>query len=246
MFSKSVVSSDTFRQMPNRTRLLYYELCMSADDDGFVDSFTFTLRSVHATVTDTNLLISNDFIILFDSGVAVIRHWKIHNSIQKDRYHPTKYLSERSMLHLDDRNIYCLNTAADSSECIQSVDKMDTEERLGKVSVGKGRLGQGRESKEPPAPAYGEYKNVCLTDEEYEKLRSEFPDTFEAKINRLSEYMSQTGKSYKNHYATIRAWAKEDAEKEKRESEQAALPSSFDTDDFFDAALRNSYGGDIP
>lgn len=83
----------------------------------------------------------------------------------------------------------------------------------------------------------GEYDNVILLDEEFKKLKAEFPHDYRARIDRLSEYIAQTGKKYKSHYATIRRWAKEDAEKNKTSG------GSFDTDSFFDAALARSYAG---
>ena len=90
----------------------------------------------------------------------------------------------------------------------------------------------------PARHKYGEYKNVLLSDEELEKLKTEFAD-WQARIERLSSYIASTGKSYKNHLATIRNWARADAEKNPKKA------ASFDTSEFFDAAVRKSYSGGV-
>lgn len=99
----------------------------------------------------------------------------------------------------------------------------------------------------PQKHQYGEYKNVRLTDEEYRKLTETYPDAKD-RIERLSEYIASTGKEYKNHYATIRSWAKRDGQTAAVKPNKAAgaasnEPSSFDTDAFFAAAVQKSYGG---
>ena len=70
-----------------------------------------------------------------------------------------------------------------------------------------------RESKRPVRHRYGQYQNVLLSDEEMEKMKSEFPNDYQSRIERLSEYMASTGKIYKNHLATIRSWARRDGQK---------------------------------
>ena len=84
----------------------------------------------------------------------------------------------------------------------------------------------------------GLYGNVTLSDADLEKLKEEFPYDYQERIDRLSEYMATTGKAYKNHLATIRSWAR----REKAAQPQADKASSFETDDFFEAAVRRSLG----
>lgn len=84
---------------------------------------------------------------------------------------------------------------------------------------------------------YGEYKNVLLSDEELEKVKAEFPDDWEERIEAVSEYVAGSGKSYKNFLAVIRNWARRDKKEQEPEGE-----SSFDTDEFLDAALKRTYG----
>lgn len=141
MFCKSVIDSDVFSDMPLTTQALYFHLGMRADDDGFVNNPKKIQRSIGATADDMKLLIAKEFIIPFESGVIVITHWKQHNYIQKDRYHPTRHFKEKSQLVIDKAGQY---TFADVSKldtsCIHSVYQLDTEVRLGKDRIGKGRI----------------------------------------------------------------------------------------------------------
>ena len=102
MFAKTIVDSDAFLEMPVSARLLYYDLGMRADDDGFVNSPKKIMRMVGASPDDLNILVLRKFIIPFDNGVVVIKHWKIHNYIQNDRYHETAYKEHKDMLELDE------------------------------------------------------------------------------------------------------------------------------------------------
>lgn len=208
MFAKTIVLSDAFLDMPLSARCLYFTLGMLADDDGFVNSPKSIMRQAGASTDDLNLLMAKRFILAFDSGVIVIKHWRIHNYIQKDRYKESKYMEEKATLMIDQNGAY--------TECIQDVSTLDTQVRLGKDRV---RLESGEDSieeAEPPKTVrhkYGLYENVLLTDEEFQKLQEEFPhDCFE-RIERLSEYIASTGKKYKSHLATIRAWARKDTVK---------------------------------
>lgn len=98
MMSKSIVDNDYFLSMPQSARLLYYELNWRADDDGFVDKPKSIMRMVGCADDDYAVLIAKRFIIEFESGVCVIRHWLIHNMIRQDRYKETKYIAEKSLL----------------------------------------------------------------------------------------------------------------------------------------------------
>lgn len=213
MFAKTIVTSDAFLDMPPSARCLYFLLAMLADDDGFVNAPNSIMRQAGATLDDMKLLITKRFVLTFASGVVVIKHWKIHNLIQKDRYKETTYLEEKAMLKLDDKKAYTEAFPTEYPECIQPVSKVDTQVRLGKDSLGKSSVVEDIEEAEPPKPSrhkYGFYKNVLLTDEEYEKLQEEFPHDYTERIERLSEYIASTGKKYKSHLATIRSWARKD------------------------------------
>ena len=149
MVSLKIVDTDLFLEMPVTARLLYYDLLVRADDDGFVAAPKKIQRMIRVSDDDFKLLMAKKFIIPFPGGVCVIRHWKIHNYIKKDRYSPTIYQDERKKLS-DNNGVYELNDSKNvipsgtemEPECIQNGSKMDTQDRLGKdrLELGKDRL----------------------------------------------------------------------------------------------------------
>ena len=132
MFARTIIDSDAFLDMPQSSQLLYFHMSMRADDDGFVNNPRSIMRNVKCSEDDMRVLISKKFIIPFESGIVVIKHWKIHNYIAKDRYKETKYKNEKANLILDENNSYTMST-----NCIQGVYELDTQVRLGKESIGK-------------------------------------------------------------------------------------------------------------
>ena len=98
MVDKGLIDSDTFLDMPVSTQNLYFHLLLRADDDGFIDSPKKIMRMIGAANDDIKVLSAKGYIIAFDSGVIVIRHWKVHNHIKKDRYTPTLYVIEKDNL----------------------------------------------------------------------------------------------------------------------------------------------------
>ena len=220
MFAKTIVLSDAFLDMPLSTRCLYFTLGMLADDDGFVNSPKGIMRQVGASIDDLNLLAAKKFILAFESGVIVIKHWRLHNYIQKDRYKSTKYLDEKGSLTVDERGVY--------TQCIQDVYKMDTQDRLelGEVSIEEDNINNISPSATPKAKPtkhkYGEFKNVLLTDEEYEKLRERFPD-YHQKIETFSEGLALKGYKYKSHYLAILKWARNDEGKVKAQGKSSNM-----------------------
>ena len=137
MFAKTIIDSDAFLDMPLSTQALYFHLSMRADDDGFINNPKKIQRMIGCSDDDLKLLLAKSFIIAFESGIIVIKHWRLHNYIQKDRYKPTIYQSEKSMLSEDKSHVYSMDT-----ECIQDVSTLDTQVRLGKDSLGQDRLGE--------------------------------------------------------------------------------------------------------
>jgi hypothetical protein len=140
MIAKTIIDSDAFLDMPQSTQLLYFHLNMRADDDGFLNNAKSIMRNVGCKDDDLKILASKKFIIPFESGVIVIKHWKIHNYIAKDRYNETKYKNELAMLNLDENNAYSLqdkDLESPYTECIQNVDSLSTQVRLGKVRLDK-------------------------------------------------------------------------------------------------------------
>ena len=225
MFAKTIIDSDMFLDMPLSTQALYFHLSMRADDDGFINNPRKIQRMIGASDDDLKVLVMKRFILPFDSGVVVIKHWKIHNYIRNDRYKETVYKDEKAQLLLKENGAYTELPAPGIPDDNQDAYQMETQVRLGEVSLGKSSVGEDIEEAAPPKPTrhkHGYYKNVLLTDEDYAKLQEEFPHDYTDRIERLSEYMASHGKSYKNHLATIRNWARKD----KPQSRPAAAKNS--------------------
>lgn len=142
MFAKTIIDSDAFLDMPVTSQLLYFHLAMRADDDGFINKPKSIMRMVGASQGDIEMLITKKFIIPFESGIVVIKHWKIHNYIAKDRYTETNYKEEKEMLGLDDNNAYTERIQIDDSsytERIQDVYSLETQVRIDKDSIDKNK-----------------------------------------------------------------------------------------------------------
>ena len=144
MFAKTIVDSDAFLDMPLSAQALYFHLAMRADDDGFVNNPKQIQRGIGASDDDCKLLVLKKFLIAFDSGVIVIKHWRMHNYIRKDTYKETNYKTEKSMLMLDENNAYTKSNInceiAPLQVCNEAVNEALTQDRIGKDSIGKDRL----------------------------------------------------------------------------------------------------------
>ena len=138
MFAKTIIDSDAFLDMALSTQALYFHLSMRADDDGFINNPKKLCRMIGSSDDEMKILFAKKFLLGFESGVIVIKHWKMHNYIQKDRYKETNYLDEKSQLREKDNKVYTLDT-----ECIQDVTT--GKDRLGKS---KDRLELGKVKKE--------------------------------------------------------------------------------------------------
>lgn len=137
MMSKSIIKSDTFLDMPATTQNLYFHMLLDADDDGFINAPKSIMRMIGAKDDDMKVLAAKQFVIPFESGVVVIKDWKIHNYIQNDRYKPST-LPERDLLNIQKDKTYTLKG---------DVSRMDTE-CIQTVSIGKDRLGKDRKGKD--------------------------------------------------------------------------------------------------
>lgn len=238
-----IVDSDTFKEMPLSAQALYFHLGMNADDEGFLNNAKGVQRSILASDDDMKLLIAKNFIIPFESGVMVIKHWKMHNQIQPSRIKPTQYIEEKSLLDIKENKAYTLN--------LNSIDKMSTncqqtvstccqntaEIRLDKISIDKCSVdkisidSESDDSTHAPKKAskhkYGEYQKVELTDDEYVKLSADYGGILRDKaIKFLDEYIEEKGYKSKSHNLAIRRWVinavKEQEAKNQRQANNAA------------------------
>jgi len=122
MFSKDITESDSFGDMPLSTQALYFHLGMNADDDGFINNAKKIQRGIGASTDDLGLLVAKGFVIPFESGVVVIKHWRINNNVRSDRYAPTKYQDEFAKLYMKENKAYSLLDYGSE----QAVSQLDT------------------------------------------------------------------------------------------------------------------------
>ena len=137
MFAKTIIDSDAFIDMPLSTQALYFHLSMRADDDGFINNSKRIQRMIGAGDDDLKLLFVKNFVIPFETGVVVIKHWKIHNYIRNDRYKETVYLEEKAQLEIKENNGYTLKTDVGIPNGYQTETQVRLE--IGKDSIGKNK-----------------------------------------------------------------------------------------------------------
>lgn len=205
MFAKKITESDSFLDMPSSTQMLYFHLSMNADDDGFVNNPKKIQRMCGASDDDFKLLLAKSFVLLFESGVIVIKHWKMHNYIQADRYRPTDYVEEKSMLGLKKNKAYTLDVNKMDTKCIQDVS-------VGKESIGKVRLGEdsivkdskgesvrGEKAKRFIPPSVEEVEQYCIERSNNIEAQS-FIDFYESKGWMIGK------NKMKDWKAAVRTW----------------------------------------
>ena len=217
MFTKRITESDAFLDMPSSTQMLYFHFSMNADDDGCVNNPKKIQKMCGASDDDFKLLIAKSFIILFDSGIIVIKHWKMHNYIQADRYRPTDYVEEKSMLGIKSNKAYTLDVSKMDTECIQNgyIGK----DSIGKVSIDKNSIdkdskeesARGEKAKRFYPPTLDEVKQYCE-----ERKNNIDPMAF---IDFYSSKGWMIGKNrMKDWKAAVRTWERKRKEKSQAES----------------------------
>lgn len=220
MFSNRITDSAKFLKMPLSSQALYFHLGLHADDDGVVEAFS-VMRQTGAVEDDLRILVAKDFVnVLNDDLVAYITDWNENNRIRADRKVDSIY-KDLLLEILPNIELTDPKPRADTGKVTgRPMDNQWTDNgphRLGKVRLGKVSKGKYIEPDNPkPKKAkpvrhkYGQYQNVLLTDEQLEKLKSEFTSDWQDRIERVSGYVQSSGKHYKDYLATIRNWAKRD------------------------------------
>ena len=191
MFAKTIIDSDLFLDMPVTAQLLYFHLCMRADDDGFINNPKRIMRDVRCSDDDMKMLIAKDYVIPFESGVIVIKHWRLHNYIQKDRYKPS-LCDEKNLLTTNKNKVY----ERMDTECVQIGNRLDTEcVQIGdtdKIRLDKSRLDKNRVDKEQDktcSPQLAEALNAFA--EHRKKLHKPMTDRAKAlMLSKLSKMAS--------------------------------------------------------
>lgn len=208
MFAKTIIDSDAFLDMPLSTQALYFHLSMRADDEGFINNPKRIQRTIGASDDDMKVLLAKNFIISFETGVIVIKHWKIHNYIRGDRLRKTAYKEERSMLEIKDNGAYTLNSELNdfddmsvSCQSNVSIGKVSIgKDSIDKVSIGKDNI-YGVKSTRFVPPTVDEIKDYCL--ERNNNVDAEkFYDFYQAKGWMVGK------NKMKDWKAAVRTWEK--------------------------------------
>lgn len=221
MFAKTIIDSDAFLDMPLSTQSLYFHLSMRADDDGFINNPKKIQRMIGCAEDDLKLLILKNFIIPFESGIVVIKHWKIHNYIRNDRYKETVYQKEKAMLDIQNNNEYTVGIPNDSHTAVE----MDTQVRIGKGSIVKYNKESEQTVKRFTPPTVEEVQAYCQ-----ERGNNIDPEQF------VDFYASKGWKvgnnSMKDWKACVRTWEKRDKNNPQTRDNGTKLTDSSGNDFF--------------
>jgi hypothetical protein len=238
MFTKKVTDSDDFIALPASAQAMYLHLNQGADDDGFNNQVQMAMWKAHASIDDLKLLISKRFLLTFESGVIVIKHWRMHNTLRKDRFTPTNFQEELKMLGIKKNLSYTLDMS--QAEWLPDGCQLVVTGKvsIGKLSKGKGSVVEGsntatataipfdEEEDEEDDPEYDEkIENtfhvwegslgrgvVILTEKQVGALLDKLGlEGFDYYVSKLADFIIEKEAKVANHYATILKWAREDA-----------------------------------
>lgn len=207
MFSLHVIDTDSFLDMPVSSQNLYFHLGMRADDDGFVSNPKKIMKITGSQEDDLKILFSKRFILGFESGIIVIKHWRIHNYIAKDRYNETVYLEEKNKITIKENGSY--------TDCIHNVSTLETQVSIGKISKDKvSKVNKKMINKKANLDIkeeknkYSEY--VYMFEKEYNSLIDKYgKHNTQKMIEKLDAFKGSKGKTYKDDYRAILNWVVE-------------------------------------
>jgi DnaD/phage-associated family protein len=235
MFAKSVIDSDSFLDMSLSTQALYFHLAMRADDDGFVNNPKRIQRMIGASDDEMKILIAKQYIFPFESGVVVIKHWKIHNYIQKDRYHPST-CPERALLKANKDKAYEVMDTECIQDCIQdgNIGKVS----LGKVSLGKVSLGKGTDTQTDDFQSIQDFyqENIeFLTPFKLQDLQGMYEDFGSEWLQKAMEKVASCEQSKRNNKylrGVLEGWKKDNAlkpweKKKQNESDDCSFSDGY-------------------
>ena len=224
MFTKKVTDSDAFIEMSSAAQALYFHLNQGADDDGFNNQVQMAMWKAHASVDDLKVLLAKNYVIRFESGVIVIKHWRMHNTLRKDRYTPTNFQEELSQLGIKDNGSYTWLP----SGC-QAVAERLPQVSIGKCSKDKVSLVEGSVA-DDTAAATTEEEEEDIEDTQLKKIGGELGrgvvflsdrqmgdlldklgfDAFNRYVDRLATFIIDNNAHVKSHYDTILKWHEQD------------------------------------
>lgn len=212
MFAKTIVLSDAFLDMPTSARCLYFTLSMFADDDGFVNSPKGIMRQAGASEDDMRVLVSKKFIITFDSGVVLIKHWKIHNYVRSDRYKSTVYTNELAQVWTDDDKKYHLVSEMDTTGIPNGYPGKDRDRVRVRV---RDSVKSVEDARTFIPPTYGDVERFCE--------ESDIDIDAQAFIDYYSQsgWKVKNGNQMTNWKSAVRNWHRRQQEYEQKQQKEA-------------------------
>lgn len=212
MFTKKVTDSDAFIEMSSAAQALYFHLNQGADDDGFNNQIQIAMLKAHASTDDLKVLLAKNFIIRFESGVIVIKHWRMHNTLRKDRHTPTNFQEELHQLGLKENGAYSLGCQTVAKRLPQGskveVSEIEVRSSEDSVSAGDPTLSEA----DNVVVAMWREHGITLTMAEARELEAKLtPQVFDRYFHNLDNFLrrnptARTG----SQYELILRWARED------------------------------------
>ena len=204
MFTKKITDDDNFISLASSAQALYFHLNQGADDDGFNNQVQMAMWKAHASIDDLKVLMAKNYIIRFESGVIVIKHWRMHNTLRKDRYTPTNFQDELKQLGIKTNGAYTLDWNGDEARLPNGCQMVATD----KISIDKNSL--DKDSISPRS------RFVKPTIEEVRAYCAERNNGVDAQ--RWYDYYESNGwkvgrNPMKDYKAAIRTWERKDGEK---------------------------------
>lgn len=246
MFTKKITDSDAFIEMSSAAQALYFHLNQGADDDGFNNQVQMAMLKAHASTDDLKILMAKNFVIRFESGVIVIKHWRMHNTLRKDRYTPTNYQEEFKLLGIKENGSYSLGcqVVAKRLPQVSIVKESIVKDSLVEGSVADGTATATEENQLKLVGGSLGKGVVYLTDSQLHDLMDRLGlDAFNRYVDRLAMFIIDKKAHVKNHYETIIKWYEEDSQVKKSTGKKQTRYGNFDTEEAFQKAIDRSYGG---
>lgn len=221
MFALSVVQSSRFLKMPVSSRELYFQLGMSADDDGIVEAWN-VIKLTNAREDDLRVLISKGYVQILDNEdlIAYLTDWNTNNTIRADRYQEGIYKDLKlRLIESNDNQVstkWQPNDNQMTTNCQPNGNQVATQYSIDKYSIDKVSIDKNSTCKHK----YGEYKHVLLSDRDMELLHNDYEDdVISRSIKILDEYIEYKGAKYKNHYLVMKKWVIKRAEEELKKTD---------------------------